>query len=361
MSESAITKCEYYKGLNGIRTIAALCIIAMHVYANRYFTFKNVLTENVKHYFADFVFLFMIVSGFSICCGYYEKFKNQRISLNDFYLKRYKRIWPFFITLTIIDLIVSRQFSLVYEGIANATLLFGFLPDPKLEVIGVGWFLGVVFAFYIFFPFFIFAFWDKKRAWFSLVITFIFSILCSVYFFRGEKVGVSFDPRTNFLYCMIYFSLGVLLYLYKDLLIKITVAGKIVLIVLSTFGSIIFFIRPSILNNYDGLLILLRIVTFVPITVIGITCSNSILDNKFTGFISSVSMQIYLCHMVAFRVLEGLHLFELLRFGWISYIIGVVLVIVLAIVIQYIIERIFVGISKVVPFISKGLMKGGKQ
>ena len=41
--------------------------------------------------FTNLVFLFMIVSGFGMCCGYYQKFKDQKISVVDFYKKRYNK------------------------------------------------------------------------------------------------------------------------------------------------------------------------------------------------------------------------------------------------------------------------------
>ena len=45
--------------------------------------------------FTNLVFLFMMVSGFGMCCGYYQKFKDQKISVGEFYAKRYSKIWPY--------------------------------------------------------------------------------------------------------------------------------------------------------------------------------------------------------------------------------------------------------------------------
>ncbi|KDS55941.1 acyltransferase domain protein [Phocaeicola vulgatus str. 3975 RP4] len=44
----------------------------------------------------------------------------------------------------------------LFEAFMNCTLVFGLLPNNSLEVIGVGWFLGTVFLFYMLFPFFVF-------------------------------------------------------------------------------------------------------------------------------------------------------------------------------------------------------------
>ena len=104
--------------------------------------------------FTNFVFLFMVISGFGICCGYYEKILKGKISLSDFYGKRFKKILPFFAALVVLDLMMSPSLSSVHEGFADLTLLFGFLPND-ITVIGVGWFLGLIFVFYLCFPFFL--------------------------------------------------------------------------------------------------------------------------------------------------------------------------------------------------------------
>lgn len=56
-----------------------------------------------------FVYLFLVVSAFSLCCGYYDKIKSGVISPNDFYRKRYSRILPFFAVLVLIDLLVPHS------------------------------------------------------------------------------------------------------------------------------------------------------------------------------------------------------------------------------------------------------------
>ena len=47
----------------------------------------------------------------------------------------------------------------------------------------------------------------------------------------------------------------------------------------------------------------------------------SLLQNPVTHFISGISMEIYLSHMVMFRVIEKLHLTHFLGDGLLSYII----------------------------------------
>lgn len=92
--------------------------------------------------FNNFVFLFMTVSAFGMCCGYYGRIINNTISFSDFYGKRFKRIFPFFGVLVLLDIILSPSIDMLYEAFANLTLMFGFLPNAgNISVIGVGWFL----------------------------------------------------------------------------------------------------------------------------------------------------------------------------------------------------------------------------
>lgn len=95
----------------------------------------------------------MLLSAFSMCCGYYEKVKNGTLDLEHFYKRRYQRIWPFFAILCTLELIVEHKLTAFYEWIADLTLAFGLLPNPNISVVGVGWFLGVIFVFYMIFPF----------------------------------------------------------------------------------------------------------------------------------------------------------------------------------------------------------------
>ena len=112
----------------------------------------NVIIES----FIDFVFLFFMIGALGMCCGYYEKIKNGRISANDFYTKRYKRIWPYFALLCLIGLAFDRTIGGVWQTFSDLTLCFNLLPNPDIKIIGVGWFIGLIFLFYIMFPFFVY-------------------------------------------------------------------------------------------------------------------------------------------------------------------------------------------------------------
>lgn len=67
------------------------------------------------------------------------------------------RVLPFFALLVVIDVIMTfaksgfivtqEMFAEIYEAYADVTLVFGFMPGAGISVVGVGWFLGVIFLF----------------------------------------------------------------------------------------------------------------------------------------------------------------------------------------------------------------------
>ena len=82
---------ERYDNLDGLRAISCLCIIAMHIKANADYQISGWLFQNVVSAWGHLVALFLMISGFCMFCGYYEKFKSGEVNLNNFYTKRYKR------------------------------------------------------------------------------------------------------------------------------------------------------------------------------------------------------------------------------------------------------------------------------
>lgn len=88
---------ERYGAIDYLRVVACLGIVMMHIRANNEYEIAGYFYNSVIPSFTNFVFLFMMISAFGLCCGYYEKVKNQKISLSDFYGKRFKKIFPCFL------------------------------------------------------------------------------------------------------------------------------------------------------------------------------------------------------------------------------------------------------------------------
>ena len=226
------TKAERYEGIDGLKAYAIIGIALMHVLANGEYGIGGFVFERLIPSFTNLVFLFMMVSGFGMCCGYYQKIVDQKISVEDFYKKRYIKIWPYFALLCALDFVISPSKESLFEVFANLTLCQGLLPNAKISVIGVSWTLAVIFVFYMLFPFFCFLIGNKKRAWSVAVAALVFNWLCTNYFKAG---------RTNIVYDAIYFIAGGLIFLYRKELAEFASKYKIVAAAILLIATVVYF------------------------------------------------------------------------------------------------------------------------
>ena len=301
-------KKEHYGAIDGLRTIACIGIVMMHLAANTGYSITGFFYNSMIPSFTNFVYLFMTVSAFGMCCGYYHKMLNNQINLSDFYTKRFKKILPFFAILVLIDVLLSPSLNGIYEAFADLTLLFGFLPNAgNISVIGVGWFLGLIFVFYICFPFYCVLIKNKKRAWIAFFLSLIFNFVCSVYFGVG---------RTNVLYSSCYLIAGGLIYLYRT---NIRSLNQWILLAAVLFSVVLYYLIGA--NTLTCLLVSSSLLIYA------ISNRGGVLQNKFTAFISTISMEIYLSHMVIFRIVEKLGLHQVIGNGWLQYFLTLIIVI----------------------------------
>ena len=305
-----------FDGIDGLKTFSCLAIVAQHLLFNSAYDVGSLFNKIVL--FGNAVFVFFIVSAFGLCCGYYDKILNKTFDLNIFYSRRYGKIFPFFLFLLIIDVAVSPSLKSMMEAFVEATLSFGFLPNMKLTVIGVGWFLGVVFVFYMIFPFFVFLIQNKKRAWILFVIALLVSVICRIHFFSNDYVLGSFVEKTNFLYCMPFFFIGGLLFLYKDFFYRLQEKKwiKIIFLVICMTATILYFLTPldDFIKTYKNMIL------FSLWVIYAISCKHAFFNNKIVMYLSSISFEIYLSHMFIYRVIEKTLGLRFLGNGWASYI-----------------------------------------
>lgn len=326
-----------YNGLDGLRAYAILGIVIMHVFENGNFKISNELLSNIIPRFGDFVFLFMVLSGFCMCCGYYEKVKENSISYKQFYDRRYKKIWPYFIMICLIDIIISPSIDSMYEFFANMTLCQGFLPNPKIGVVGVSWTLGVIFVFYIIFPFYCYLIDNRKKSVISITLALIFNIFCEKYFFDLNHVVAGFDYRQSIVYCSVYFLIGGGIYLYREELKQRNKLYNIMINIL-TICSILLFCLSEL--NAFGILFVSAMLLITGIRVE----KEGILSNGLTKFVSGISFEIYLCHMMIYRVIEKMNLLYISENGVVSWMFSTIFVIcgsiIYSVVVKYILKKV---------------------
>ena len=306
------TKADRYEGIDGLKAYAIIGIALMHVLANGEYGIGGFVFERLIPSFTNLVFLFMMVSGFGMCCGYYQKIIDCKIGMEEFYSKRYIKIWPYFALLCALDFVVSPSKNSLYEVFANLTLCQGLLPNANISVIGVSWTLAVIFVFYMLFPFFCFLIGNKKRAWGVTAAALVFNYLCGSYFNAG---------RTNIVYDAIYFIAGGLIFLYRKELAEFAAKYKVIA------GAILLTATVAYFAVGGNTLTMLFFCAAALIYTLGCRTGGGVLVNPVAKFLGGICFEIYLCHMVIYRVLEKIHFVHLFGKGLLAYIFTAVAVI----------------------------------
>ena len=209
-----MNESKRYDALDGVRVLAMTGILVMHVLANLSYRDELATLYSYIMYFGRFTSLFMMVSAFSVSCGYYKKIQSGFSNIEKFYSKRYAKILPFFAFITLIDVLLSFSKESIFEGFANITLVFGLIPHESISVIGVGWTLGVIFVFYLLYPFVVYLMKNRIRFCLAYIATLIYAFVVNDYFGLG---------KVDFLFCACYFMGGAWLFLNKE---KIEQKGK---------------------------------------------------------------------------------------------------------------------------------------
>ena len=332
-------KTGRYESLDAIRAFAAIGIVLMHVLGHVPIkTTSNFLTTSLIPFFCDFVLMFMIISAFSLSCGYYLRIKQGNISINEFYKRRYLRILPFFAILCLVDVIVSPSLGSVFEMFANLTLCFGFLPNyGEITVIGVGWFLGIIFMFYMLFPFFVFLIDNIRRAIVSFILSFIMAHI-SIAYFESEKFGMVPIDRHNILVVAPFFLIGGICYLYREGLSNFVSRNKSFAFIAVSIITVIFFCFPLYKEGKAQLLTCeLILFSMWLIWALG-NDNNKLLVNPITKYLGNISMEIYLCHMMIYRAVEMCHIDKYVKNGDLLYLLTSIIVLGGAILFSHIIK-----------------------
>ncbi|WKZ98224.1 acyltransferase family protein [Lactobacillus delbrueckii] len=314
-----MAKFERYDNLDGLKAISCIGIIGMHIAANAQYNLNDWFGQELVPSFTWLVFLFIMISGFGMFNGYYERMKNGEVDLNYFYNKRYKKLFPFFAFLIVLDILYTRQVLHVVEGLTESTLAFGLLPNNQPSVVGVGWTLGVIFLFYMLFPFFVFLCWDKKRAWISFAISLILNIFCGYYYFTDKFVVKSFGFRHNFLFCAPYFLIGGIIYLYREEIKRLVGNHQIVFLMCTVIWTGAFYMLG--LGKYYKVAIYLLLYTPWLCYAIGAK-KDIILNNEFVSFMSSISFEMYLAQMFIFRLIQKIGILYFWGHGWLDFLIS---------------------------------------
>lgn len=141
----------YFPALTGIRAIAAYMVF-IHHYIPEYAGKLNPILYGILNELHIGVTVFFVLSGFLIANAYLH---NNTASFYTYMVKRFARIYPSFIILTVLSLIVKYGLWHIPADvfITNITLIKGYFKQFKFSGIAQTWSLTVEETFYLSAPF----------------------------------------------------------------------------------------------------------------------------------------------------------------------------------------------------------------
>lgn len=316
------------RGIDLVRVIAAFGIVAMHVLLLGDYTINTFMYNMIKPLSA-LIKLFFIISGFSNCCGYYEKAKENLMDWTQFYISRYKKILPTFAIVVMIEAVFSWRFpDTLYEIIGDFSLLFSFMTNKSLDLASLGWTLGVIFGFYFFFPWFVSINKSKRQSLFVLLFFYILHLAVAYYFIEPGF-------KNNVILWLYQFEIGAIIYFYKEEILK----RSTIIRYITVFITIAYFVLRGLdLWAYEEL----NCVIFAFWVMSAIGCKSKIVNSKGILKLSSLSLSIYLVQMIVFRPLQKLNIIHIFSIDLLDYVITIIVTflgcIILSECIQYFIK-----------------------
>ncbi|MHA1358118.1 MAG: acyltransferase family protein [Candidatus Helarchaeota archaeon] len=171
-------------GINALKTIGIIMIVLGHlsilVGIPSYLNF-------IKARFGLAVQLFFIMSGFSLCYGYYDRL-NSQAELKKYYIRRFFRIAPlFYLMIAIWGIYLYFRYGMSftpYEYLINVSFTFNFFPGLQESIVYAGWFLGVLCLFYLIFPIFV----TLVRRVISAILLLVVMLFLASYYYKTVSV-----------------------------------------------------------------------------------------------------------------------------------------------------------------------------
>jgi len=169
------------------------------------------------------VWLFFMMSGYLIGYGLiYGKYRESWDGIRRFYFNRLLRIYPIFLVVSLVSLILLYSDITVNLGfIAQEFLMLQWRHDYQLNE--VFWTLGVEAHLYLIAPFLVFGFqaiFGKSKKWLLyLIVLILFWLYAQTHVASYNKNSVDWDIR-SFMGGISHFTLGIMLAGYKDKIIQ---------------------------------------------------------------------------------------------------------------------------------------------
>jgi len=296
----------YFKGLNGLRAIAALGVVISHV-------------ASIQTYFHHYaVIIFFTLSGFLITYLLLaEKDRTATIDLKKFYARRILRIWPLYFFYILLVFFIHTY--LIGDRVINADYLGYFLvffqniPITYLRKSPTDmshlWSIGIEEQFYLFWPLVLTFIKNKKRFLIIFIIAaLIIQAIVKVYTIKTGDISLFYFLSSFRFDCMAIGALFATLYFEKNTILLhqtnsmwIPIAFWISVL----FASIYKFNLFPIYSDEIGSLITAAFI----VNQVTNTKKRSVLENKPMIFIGKISYGIYIYHILMCSLL--LHIFKI--------------------------------------------------
>lgn len=317
---------KIYPNLNSLRFIAASLVIIHHIELYKSLfkldNFWNVPFFQVIGKLG--VVLFFVLSGFLITSLLlHEKNIKGDISLKNFYIRRILRIWPLYYLIvflgffvypyiqffdipdkTVFPDVLTHRFPNIFYFLtifANIGIpIYGEVPYTSQT-----WSIATEEQFYLFWPF-IFILFPKKSIRLMMVV--IIGCWILKYLFNYTNIPVINDKTQQvikgFLFyfninCMALGGIFAVLVHKKNIYLNIIFERRIFFVtVIATILLLLFGVNFGFFH-YDIYALLFAII------IVNLACNddvNSVLENKITNYLGSISYGIYMYHFVSLTI-----------------------------------------------------------
>ena len=159
---------------------------------------------------------------------------------------------------------------------------------------------------------------SPKRGIVSFVISLVITYMCQCYFMTERFVTENFVMRHSFLYCLPYFLIGGIVYLYKDEIERFVNQFKVISFCVVLALTVGYYITPDVINSIN-IVVIKTLILYTGWLGLALGYDNRLMNNKFTNYISNLSMEMYLSHMVVFRIVEKIGIMERIESPVIRY------------------------------------------
>ncbi len=322
----------YFKGLNGIRFIAATLVILHHIeQLKRIFGLKNYFDNPFIHHIGNLgVILFFVLSGFLITFLLLkEEQVTATIAVKEFYIRRILRIWPlyyFIILLSFFILPALRVFdipnlseTLNVHFLPKLFLFIAFLPNvalflfPSVPYASQAWSVGVEEQFYLIWPLLIKKIKNRTKLLLGIVASYLM-IKSTLFILTEIPSGLNSYVKLIYLFwdnfnidCMAIGGFVALLLFKKEkgtlpfLFSKTTQFVTIITLVVSLGLGIEF---PYVNKEIYAILF-----SFLILNIAGNPNTIVNLENNLFNFLGKISYGLYMYHFIVIIAVIKLSLF----------------------------------------------------